>query len=143
MDKRFKEMVETELEKYMDSGLTVSNLEKCYKLVDMLKDLTEIEVNEDKGAYSSYGTSERDERGGRGERGDRGDRTSAAYNRYLASKRDYRYSQTGACKERLMDTLEDYMKSFVSKMEDMLNDAECQEERSTIQRYINKIQNLR
>ena len=41
-----------------------------------------------------------------------------------------------------MDTLEDYMDDFSQKMEEMLRDSDCAEERTTIKRYLDKIKNL-
>lgn len=41
-----------------------------------------------------------------------------------------------------MNRLDDYMDNFTKEMEDMLKDADCQEERETINRYIQKIKNF-
>lgn len=41
-----------------------------------------------------------------------------------------------------MNTLDDYMDSFTSRMEEMLRDADCAEERETIQRYLSKLNSL-
>lgn len=64
------------------------------------------------------------------------------YDRYMDSKNSYRSSKTPECKQRLMDTLEDYMDDFSRQMEEMLRDSDCAEERTTIKRYIDKIKNI-
>lgn len=64
------------------------------------------------------------------------------YDRYMHSKENYRSAKTPECKERLMNTLEEYMEDFSQQMEEMLRDSDCQEERATIKRYIDKIKNL-
>lgn len=65
------------------------------------------------------------------------------YDEYMDSKQSYRSSgNSPECKQRLMDTLEDYMDDFSKKMEEMLRDSDCAEERTTIKRYLDKIKNL-
>lgn len=64
------------------------------------------------------------------------------YDQYMDSKASYRSSKSPECKQRLMDTLEDCMDSFSRKMEEMLRDSDCAEERQTISRYLQKIKNL-
>ena len=66
----------------------------------------------------------------------------SGYDRYMDSKESYRSSKTPECKQRLMQTLEEYMDDFTEQMEEMLRDSDCQEERETIKRYISKIKNL-
>lgn len=67
---------------------------------------------------------------------------SGNYDRYMDSKASYRSSKSPECKQRLMDTLETYMDDFSRQMEDMLRDSDCQEERATIKRYLDKIKNI-
>lgn len=64
------------------------------------------------------------------------------YDRYMDSKKSYRTNKSPECKQRLMTTLEDYMDDFAKQMEEMLRDSDCQEERSTIKRYIDKIKSI-
>ena len=67
----------------------------------------------------------------------------STYGRYRASKQAYRANgKTPECRERLMDTLEEYMENFQTQMEEMLRDADCREERETINRYLNKIKSI-
>lgn len=67
---------------------------------------------------------------------------SGNYDRYMDSKASYRTSKSPECKQRLMDTLETYMDDFSQQMEEMLRDSDCQEERATIKRYLDKIKNI-
>ncbi len=64
------------------------------------------------------------------------------YDRYMDSKMSYRDSKSPECKQRLMSTLEEHMDNFTHQMEEMLRDSDCQEERTTIRRYLDKIKNL-
>ena len=66
----------------------------------------------------------------------------SGYDRYMDSKQSYRSNKSPECKQRLMDTLEEYMDDFTKQMEEMMRDSDCQEERTTIKRYIDKIKNL-
>lgn len=70
------------------------------------------------------------------------DRDDEMYSRYRQSKQSYRNGGGAECKQRLMNTLEDYMEGFSKKMEEMLRDSDCSEERETIQRYLHKLKNL-
>lgn len=67
---------------------------------------------------------------------------SNRYDRYMDSKQSYRSSKSPECKQRLMSTLEDYMSDFSRKMEEMLRDSDCAEERTMIKRYLDKIKNI-
>lgn len=173
------EKIKKELETIAEKGITTSNIDNAYKLVDMYKDLKEVaememeseggysEKRDSRGRYSrdggSYygepyhdGTSHRggnsyeygnsyarqDEHHVRG-RYSRAGGSEDSFNRYMESKRDYRYSQSAECKQRLMDTLNEYMDDFTAQMEEMLRDSDCQEERATIKRYIDKLKNLK
>lgn len=170
---RLSEKVKKELEMIAEKGLTTSNIDNAYKLVDMYKDLKEVEGMEDEGGYSErgakrdrYGRYSRDggyhreesyNHGGesynyggasyaRG--GDylvKGHYSRAAdesYNRYMDSKKDYRYSQSADCKQRLMETVDEYMNRFTQQMEEMLRDSDCAEERATIKRYLEKLRTI-
>lgn len=64
------------------------------------------------------------------------------YDMYIQSKQSYRDGKSPDCKKRLMDSLEEYMEDFSEQMEEMLRDADCQEERETIERYIKKIKSI-
>ena len=64
--KKLCELIESELSKIAEKGLTTSNLETAYKLVDMYKDLKNTEYWETKGEY--YDTVLMEMQGGYSER---------------------------------------------------------------------------
>ena len=144
-----------EIDKIADKGLTTANLETAYKLIDMYKDLKTVEGMED-GGYSEYdGYSARRKRDSRGRysnsdgysgkhySGGRGySRDGDKYERYLDTKESYRATKSSDCKQRLMDTLEDYMQDFTERMEQMARDSDCAEERTTIRKYIDKLKTI-
>lgn len=55
--KALKELVTKELKEVGNKGLTTANLESTYKLVDILKDLVEVESEEKEGKYHGGGYS--------------------------------------------------------------------------------------
>lgn len=191
--KKLCELIESELHKIAEKGLTTSNLETAYKLVDMYKDIKNTEYWETKGEYymtvldemqggyseGNYSMMEDDysmrgrkrDRMGRysredgmggqsyardGRRGNQGrnqysrmgDYSSnsggySTYDRYMDSKQSYRSDKSADGKQRLMDSLEDYMDDFTEKIKEMHRDADTQEEREMISKFMNKLQNIR
>ena len=191
--KKLCELIESELHKIAEKGLTTSNLETAYKLVDMYKDIKNTEYWETKGEYymtvldemqggyseGNYSMMEDDysmrgrkrDRMGRysredgmggqsyardGRRGNQGrnqysrmgDYSSnsggySTYDRYMDSKQSYRSDKSADGKQRLMDPLEDYMDDFTEKIKEMHRDADTQEEREMISKFMNKLQNIR
>ena len=158
-------VIEDELHKISEKGLNTGNLDTAYKLVDMYKDLKNTEYWDVKSDYymetMSGGYSERGRKrdkmgrysrddGMRSEHYNRGYSMDGGwhsgsdwYGEYMDSKHDYRASGNAPeCKQRLMNTLENYMDDFSRKMEEMLRDSDCAEERNTIKRYLEKIKNL-
>lgn len=186
-------VIEQELEKIAEKGLTTSNLETAYKLVDMYKDLKNTEYWETKGEYYDTvlmemqgGYSERDyammdddysmrgrkrDRMGRysrddgmggqsyardGRRGNQGRNQYSrmgdysgnvggysTYDRYMDSKQSYRSEKSADGKQRLMDSLEDYMDDFTEKIKEMARDSDFPEEKEMINKFIGKLQNIR
>ena len=185
-------IIEQELGKIAEKGLTTSNLETAYKLVDMYKDIKNTEYWETKGEYYDYvlmemqgGYSERDYsmmdddyamrgrkrdrmgrysredgmggqsyargRGGRDNRGrysrDGGysmnDGGYSMYDRFMDAKQSYRANQSMDGKQRLMDSLEEYMDDFTEKIKEMHRDADTPEEREMISKFMGKLQNIR
>jgi hypothetical protein len=188
--KKLCELVEKELEKIAEKGLTTSNLETAYKLVDIYKDLKNTEYWETKGEYYDTvlmemqgGYSERDysmmeddyamrgrkrDRMGRysredgmggqsmargGRRDNRGrysrdgdyamDGGYSMYDRYMDAKQSYRSNQSMDGKQKLMESLEDYMDDFTEKIKEMSRDADSAEERELINKFMNKLQTIR
>lgn len=191
--KKLCELIETELSKIAEKGLTTSNLETAYKLVDMYKDIKNTEYWETKGEYYDYvlmemqgGYSQNDgysmmeddyamrgrkrDRMGRysrddgmmrdgqsmargGRRDNRGrysregnyamDGGYSMYDRYMDAKQSYRSNQSMDGKQKLMESLEDYMDDFTEKIKEMSRDADSAEERELINKFMTKLQNIR
>lgn len=180
--KKFCEMIEMELGKIADKGLTTSNLDAAYKLVDMYKDLKNTDYWETKGEY--YDTVLMEMQGGyshtdgrmmnddysmRGRKRDRMGRYSrndgmmhedrmrrggrrdysmndggySMYDRYMDAKQSYRSNQSMDGKQKLMESLEDYMDDFTEKIKEMSRDADSAEERELINKFMTKLQNIR
>lgn len=174
-------IIEQELEKIAEKGLTTSNLETAYKLVDMYKDIKNTEYWDTKGEYYEHvlmemqgGYSENyammdDDYSMRGRKRDRMGRYSredgmrhddrmrrggrrdysmndggySMYDRYMDAKQSYRSNQSMDGKQRLMESLEDYMDDFTEKIKEMHRDAETGEERELISKFMTKLQNIR
>ena len=190
--KKLCELIESELSKIAEKGLTTSNLETAYKLVDMYKDIKNTEYWETKGEYYDYvlmemqgGYSEGnysmmdDDYAMRGRKRDRMGRYSrddgmsgqsmardgrrdnrgrnqysregsyamdggySMYDRYMDAKQSYRSNQSMDGKQKLMESLEDYMDDFTEKIKEMARDADSQDERDLINKFMNKLQNIR
>lgn len=157
------EMIEQELDRIADKGFTSTNLDTAYKLVDMCKDIKNMDYWERKGDYYDYVLAEM--QGGYGERGRRRDSmgrysrgsgmrrdehygrqdvyNDPMYDRYMSSKMAYRSGKTADGKRKLMDSIEEYMDDFTDKIKEMHRDADTPEEREMISKFINKLQNIR
>lgn len=181
MDKLCK-VIEQELDKIAEKGLTTSNLETAYKLVDMYKDLKNTYYWDTKGEYymavldemqggyshdmdyamdDDYSLRGRKrDRMGRYARNDemmhddhirRGGRRDYSmnvghdtmYDRYINNKMSYRSDKSTDSKQKLMDSLEDYMDDFTEKIKEMSRDADTAEERELINKFMAKLQNIR
>ena len=180
--KKLCELIESELSKIAEKGLTTSNLETAYKLVDMYKDIKNTEYWETKGEYydtvlmemqngysqnDGYSMMEDDyamrgrkrDRMGRYARNDgmrhddrmrRGGRRDysmddgySMYDRVMDAKQSYRSEKSQDSKQRLMESLEDYMDDFTEKIKEMHRDSDTPEERELLQRFMTKLQNIR
>lgn len=193
--KKLCELIETELSKIAEKGFTSTNLDTAYKMVDIYKDIKNMEYWDTKGEYYDYvlmemqgGYSERDysimnddyamrgrkrDRMGRysredgmmhdgqsmarnGRRDNRGrnqysrdggysmnDGGYSMYDRYMDAKQSYRSNQSMDGKQKLMESLEDYMDDFTEKIKEMSRDADSAEERELINKFMNKLQTIR
>lgn len=157
--------IREELEKIGEKGLTTSNLETAYKLVDMLKDIATYQAMEgETSGYMDDGESYRRpmegyrnremDYSGRRRRDSRGRYMSSAsdgrdmvpmddpWDRYQSAKRNYRNGHSGAAKSEMMDALNQYLEDFSTELDRMSNDSDCQEERQMIKRYVQKIKEM-
>ena len=165
------EIIENELGKIAEKGLTTSNIDTAFKLIDMHKDLKNVEYwdikkeyyeeaiagmrggysrNPDK--YSERGGRKRDSMGryARDDGMDHGLSHTRAYSNedgllyeYLDAKQSYRSGRNADNKQRLMDSLEGYMDEFTAKIKEMHRDADTPEERDLIGKFMAKLQNIR
>lgn len=156
--------VTKELENISDKGLTSSNLETAYKLIDIYKDIKEakyydcmIDKDED-----SYGARDRDSRGRY--RGDdwnnhysRRDSEygryypiNDRYDRYITRMREglYNYNEgkeryrDGESKERMIDGVEMAMGALVNFVEYMMDNVETSQEKEVVRKYIDKLKKI-
>ena len=141
--KKLCELIESELSKIAEKGLTTSNLETAYKLVDMYKDIKNTEYWETKGEY--YDTVLAEMQGGYSQNDgySMNDGGYSMYDRYMDAKQSYRSNQSMDGKQKLMESLEDYMDDFTEKIKEMHRDAETGEERELISKFMTKLQNIR
>lgn len=196
--KKLCELIETELGKIAEKGLTTSNLETAYKLIDMYKDLKNTEYWEQKseyymavleemeggvegsylrnggydregvhyserrrrdsrgrfmndGGYSEDGGNYSERRGGRGRNQYSRDghsrngvysREGEMFERYMDNKQMYRANGGQDGKQKLMESLEEYMDEFTDKIKEMARDADTTEERELINKFMKKLQNM-
>lgn len=170
------EVIETELHKIAEKGLTTSNLDTAYKLIDMYKDLKNTNywetkeeyyntvLDEMQGGYSNadkymmedeyamrsrkrdkmgrYASSEgimHDRRNTRGHYTDEG----MMHEKYLDAKQSYRNNKSMDGKQKLMESLENYMDDFAEKLKEMARDADFPEEKEMINKFLGKLQNIR
>lgn len=163
---KLRENAEKELKAIEEKGLTSSNLDNAYKLVEIMKGVDKIEMMQD-GGYSQEGYSRdmedysRDRGGysndydnGNSYRRGRSERTGRYVHRpnysrlsgddedmdrYRQSKREYSNSRDEGSKNKMLDALEDFMSGVCGMMKQLTKDADCREEREIIQNWCRKI----
>ena len=135
-----------------------NNLENLYKLVDIEKDLCEIEKGGESmnyGRYNDYGRYGRDEYG-RDEYGRRGnyrargnyrgndymDSMYNEYNRYEEGREQYNRGGNYNAKEDSMKSLEYMLESMVDFVKMLKEEAQSQEEINMIKKYTHKISEM-
>lgn len=163
---KLRENAEKELKAIEEKGLTSSNLDNAYKLVEIMKGVDKIEMMQD-GGYSQEGYS-RDtedysrERGGYSNDYDNGnsyrrgrsERTGRYVHRpnysrlsgddedmdrYRQSKREYSNSRDEGSKNKMLDALEDFMCGIQGMLKQIYKDSDTGEEREIIRRYARQI----
>lgn len=136
--------VKKELETIGDKGLTSSNLDTAYKLIDIYKDIKEAEYY-DNCSNSSYGTvyrggdrynesypiSERDER--------YINRIKEGVHNYNEGRNRYR---DGGSKERMIDGVDMAMGALVNFVEYMMDNVETAQEKEVVRKHIDKLKKL-
>lgn len=156
------EKVEKQLESIGDKGLTSSNLDTTYKLIDIYKDIKEAKYYEEmcRGGGNMY-----EARGGRGgsyndnynNRWDEGYNThgwtiypNERTERYMTRMRDgmetynagrNRY-RDGGSNDRMVEGIEMTMEAIVKFIESLMDLAETPQEKEIVKKYIDKIHKI-
>ena len=163
---KLRENAEKELKAIEEKGLTSSNLDNAYKLVEIMKGVDKINMMQDGGEYSRDGYSRDMEdysregnysndydngnsyRLGRNQRNGQymhrpnysrlsGDDTDM--DEYRNRKREYSNSRDEGSKGRMLDALEDFMCGVSSMVKQICRDADCREEREIVKKYAREI----
>lgn len=163
---KLRENAEKELKAIEEKGLTSSNLDNAYKLVEIMKGVDKINMMEEGGGYSRDGYSRdmedysrdgnysNDYDNGNSYRRGRSATTGRYVHRpnysrlsgddtdmdeYRSRKMEYSNSRDDGTKNRMLDALEDFMSGVHGMMKQMFKDADCREEREIIQNWARKI----
>lgn len=162
------EKVERELEKIGDKGLTSSNLDTTFKLIDIYKDIKESEYyqhmcedeksydarrRDSRGRYMGHDEDDYDARGDRG--GSRGryntyypwgereeryfDRIRQGMDEYAEGRGRYR---DGSSQDKMLDGIELAMTALVSFVETLYDHVETTKEKEVIRGHIEKLKKL-
>lgn len=160
--------VKKELTTIADKGLTSSNLDTAYKLIDIYKDIKEAEYYDKCNEEETYGArgrngryrGEDDEDYDRGNYNRGGQNYNENYNRlYPLSERDERYLtrmreglynynegksryRDGGSKERMIDGVDMAMGALVNFVEFMLDNVETSQEKEVIHKHIEKLKKI-
>ena len=143
-----KHRVKKELENISSKGITASNLDSTYKLVDIYKDILEIREKEEKDNYD------------RGRmRGDEYDRYSGRRDYYPIDERFERYMtrmregmsdydagrsryRDGSSNERMVEGIEMTMGAIVNFIESLMDIAETSQEKEIVRKYVDRIRKV-
>ena len=159
---KLRENAEKELKAIEEKGLTSSNLDNAYKLVEIMKGVDKIEMMEqgeggysrDREDYSRNRYSRDDYDNGNSYRRGRNQRTGEYMHRpnysrlsgddtdmdeYRNRKREYSNSRDEGSKGRMLDALEDFMCGVSSMVKQICRDADCREEREIVKKYAREI----
>lgn len=153
--------VENELDKIGDKGLTSSNLDTTYKLIDIYKDIKESKYYEKMCKEDSYDARRRDSQG-RYMENDRGysdsrndrynhykpwdDRTERYFLKIKDGLDDYsagreRYRE-GSSQDRMIEGIEMAMSALVNFVETLYDHTETQREKDVIHEHIEKLRKI-
>lgn len=160
LNKKLKEEIKKIKEQVATQGIQNNNIEYLYKVVDIEKDLCEIEKGGEKSmSYNEYGRYGRDSYGieghnlgnyGRDEYGRRGnyrgnsymDRMYNEYGRYEEGREQYNRGGNYNAKQDSMKSLEYMLESMVDFVKMLKEEAQSQEEVNMIKHYTKKISEM-
>lgn len=98
------------------------------------------------GGRDGYGAESSYARGGRRRHRDSMGRFAGnyprAYDGYQQAKNEYRQSKSGDCKSNVLDMLNQYMEEIMDELSDVARNADCQEERQEISKYLDKMRGM-
>ena len=134
-----------ELDNIGEKGISASNLDTAYKLIDIYKDIKEACYYEDQTNHSYDGRS-RDSRGRYMEHYPLDERSERHFNRIREGMYNYnegkmRYKD-GNSKERMIDGVEMTMSAIVNFIESMIDFAETPTEKEIVRKYVDKLKNI-
>lgn len=164
---KLRENAEKELKAIEEKGLSQSNLDNAYKLVEIMKGVDKIEMMQDGGEYSrdrysrdsedysrNGGYSRDDYDNGNSYRRGRNQRTGeymhrpnysrlsgddTDMDRYREMKRQYSNARDGESKGKMLDALEDFMCGIHGLLKQIYRDSDTGEEREIIRRHAREI----
>lgn len=127
--------VKRELDVIADKGITSSNLETTYKLIDIYKDIREIECME--GTSSNIETKRTHYTDERTERYlTRMNEGMSEYKEGCAKYRD------GGSEARMIDGIEITMGAVLNFVESLMDYAETSSEKDIVRKYVNKLKDI-
>lgn len=148
-----KSKVKKELDNIAEKGLTSSNLDTTYKLIDIYKDIVEACEKEEggdsmydtRGSYRDSYDRDRDSRG-RYSHYPVDDRTERYLRRMREGMEDYnegrmRY-RDGDSNQRMVEGVEKTMDAILNFVESLMNIAETSQEKEIVRKYVDKIRNV-
>lgn len=156
--KELLDKVKRELEKIGDKGLTSSNLDTTFKLIDIYKDIKESEYYEAMCEGESYGARTRDSRGRYAGKDDEwysglheryypwGDREERYFDRIRQGMDNYAEGKTryrdGSSQDKMLDGIELAMTALVNFVETLYDHVETPKEKDVIREHIDKLKKL-
>ena len=138
--------VEKELDGIAEKGVTSSNLEMTYKLMDIYKDIKEAKYYDKMNYSTNYTDRYERSRYDRDNYGYMDDRTVRYMNRmkdgmdnYSTGKNRYR---DGGSNERMIEGIEMTMCAIVDFIENLMDAAETSQEKEIVRKYVDKIKRI-
>ena len=165
---KLRENAEKELKAIEEKGLTSSNLDNAYKLIEIMKGVDKIEMMGDgreRDRYSRDGEDYVRERGysrddydrGNSYRRGRNQRTGEYMHRpnysrlsgddtdmeeYRTRKMEYSNNRDDGTKNKMLDALEDFMSGVCGMLKQIYRDSDVAEERQIIRKYAQQIADM-
>lgn len=148
-----KSKVKKELDNIAEKGLTSSNLDTTYKLIDIYKDIYQVcemaeggdNMYDSRGRYSDDYDRGRDSRG-RYMNHPMDERTERYLRRMREGMEDYNEGRNryrdGGSDQRMVEGVEMTMAAILNFVESLMDIAETSKEKEIVRRYVDKIKNV-